>query len=124
MSRATSLSSRIEGQIAGFLGKREQTFQRSDRAVLAGRLETSLPYMFRPSLKIGERDPGDGFFHERQEAGRLGVLVPVRCDGRNVVAVTDQIRAVAKQRLHRRMGELSTEDLKTVEQGVREVLKL
>lgn len=52
------------------------------------------------------------------------LLVPVRCDGRDVVAVTDQIRAVAKQRLHRRMGELSPDDLKAVEQGVREVLEV
>jgi len=35
------------------------------------------------------------------------LLVPVRCDGRDAVAVTDQIRAVTKQRLDRRMGELS-----------------
>src|SRR5215469_16745553 len=46
------------------------------------------------------------------------LLVAVRCDGREVVAVTDQIRAVAKQRLDQRMGELSVEDLKAVEQGV------
>jgi mRNA-degrading endonuclease toxin of MazEF toxin-antitoxin module len=52
------------------------------------------------------------------------LLVPVRCDGRDVVAVTDQVRAVAKQRLQRRMGELSTEDLVAVEQGVREILEL
>src|SRR5215831_4542836 len=52
------------------------------------------------------------------------LLVPVRCDGRDVVAVTDQIRAVSKQRLDRRMGELSIEDLKAVEQGVQEVLEL
>jgi mRNA interferase MazF len=52
------------------------------------------------------------------------LLVPVCCDGRNVVAVTDQVRAVAKQRLDRRMGELSVEDLRSVEQGVREVLEL
>src|SRR6476660_9730358 len=39
------------------------------------------------------------------------LLVPVRCDGRDVVAVTDQIRAIAKQRLDRRLGELSSEDL-------------
>ena|SRR5579862_8105059 len=52
------------------------------------------------------------------------LLIPVRCDGRDVVAVTDQIRAVAKQRLDRRMGELSAGDLKAVEQGVREVLEL
>jgi mRNA interferase MazF len=52
------------------------------------------------------------------------LLVPVRCDGRDVVAVTDQIRAIAKQRLDKRLGELSAEDLRTVEQGVREVLEL
>jgi mRNA interferase MazF len=52
------------------------------------------------------------------------LLVPVRCDGRDVVAVTDQIRAVTKQRLDRRMGELSIEDLEAVELGVREVLDL
>jgi mRNA-degrading endonuclease toxin of MazEF toxin-antitoxin module len=50
------------------------------------------------------------------------LLVPVRCDGREVVAVTDQIRAIAKLRLDRRLGELSLEDLEAVEQGVREVL--
>ena len=52
------------------------------------------------------------------------LLVPVRCDGRNVVAVTDQIRAITKQRLDRRLGELSAEDLETVERGIREVLEL
>ncbi|MGH9628208.1 MAG: type II toxin-antitoxin system PemK/MazF family toxin [Bryobacteraceae bacterium] len=52
------------------------------------------------------------------------LLVPIQCDGREVVAVTDQIRAIAKQRLNRRLGELSSEDLKAVEQGVREVLEL
>jgi mRNA interferase MazF len=52
------------------------------------------------------------------------LLVPVRCDGRNAVAVTDQIRAIAKQRLDHRLGELSSEDLEVVEQGVREVLEL
>jgi mRNA interferase MazF len=57
------------------------------------------------------------------EAG-APLLVPVRCDGRDVVAVTDQIRAIAKQRLDRRLGELSSEDLLAIEQGVREVLEL
>ena len=52
------------------------------------------------------------------------LLVPVRCDGRDVVAVTDQIRAIANQRLDRRSGELSSEDLEAIEQGVREVLEL
>ena len=52
------------------------------------------------------------------------LLVPVRCDGRNVVAVTDQIRSIPKQRLDRRLGELLSEDLEAIEQGVREVLEL
>lgn len=52
------------------------------------------------------------------------LLVPVRCDGRDVVAVTDQVRAVSKQRLDRRMGELSNQDLRAVEEGIREILEL
>lgn len=49
------------------------------------------------------------------------LLVRVRCA---VVAVTDQIRAVAKERLDKRMGELSPEHLKAVEAGLREILEL
>jgi mRNA interferase MazF len=56
--------------------------------------------------------------------GEPPLLVPVRCEGRDVVAVTDQIRAIAKQRLHRRIGELSSEELQAVERGVREILEL
>ena len=52
------------------------------------------------------------------------LLVPVRCDGRDVVAVTDQIRAVSKERLDRCMGMLSLDHLEAVEQGVRDVLEL
>jgi len=52
------------------------------------------------------------------------LLVPVRCGGRYVVAVVDQIRAVAKERLDKRMGELSSGHLAPVEQGLREILEL
>jgi mRNA interferase MazF len=52
------------------------------------------------------------------------LLISVQCDGRDVVAVTDQVRAVAKQRLHRRIGALSGDDLKALEQGVRDILEL
>jgi mRNA interferase MazF len=52
------------------------------------------------------------------------ILVAVRCNGKDVVAVTDQIRAVAKQRLDRRMAQLSPEDLIAVERGVRDILEL
>jgi len=41
-----------------------------------------------------------------------------------VVAVTDQIRIISKQRLDRRLGELSTKDLAAVGEGLREVLEL
>jgi mRNA-degrading endonuclease toxin of MazEF toxin-antitoxin module len=38
--------------------------------------------------------------------------------------VVDQIRAVAKERLESRMGELATEHLEAVEQGLRAILEL
>jgi mRNA interferase MazF len=52
------------------------------------------------------------------------ILVPVRCGGKDSVAVTDQIRAVSKQRLDRRMDSLSEEDLRSIEEAVREILGL
>jgi mRNA interferase MazF len=52
------------------------------------------------------------------------LLVPVTCAGRQAVAVTDQIRAVAKKRLSRRMGTLPPADLAAVEEGLRIVLEL
>jgi mRNA interferase MazF len=51
-------------------------------------------------------------------------LVPVRCGGRDVVGVTDQIRAVSKERLDRCIETLSIEGLEAVERGVREILEL
>ena len=52
------------------------------------------------------------------------LLVPINCAGRVVVAVTDQIRAIAKERLQECMAEISAEDLKAVETGVRRILEL
>jgi mRNA interferase MazF len=52
------------------------------------------------------------------------LLVPVSCAGREAVAVVDQIRAVAKERLEKRLGELTSEHLEAVEQGLRAVLEL
>ncbi|MGD0224100.1 MAG: type II toxin-antitoxin system PemK/MazF family toxin [Terriglobia bacterium] len=52
------------------------------------------------------------------------VLVPVVCSGRRVVAVVDQIRAVAKERLTHKMGEISLADLGSVEEALRIVLEL
>ena len=52
------------------------------------------------------------------------LLVPVDCAGKPAVAVVDQIRAVAKERLHRQLGELSPGDLIRVEEAMRIVLEL
>ena len=57
-------------------------------------------------------------------AASAPLLVAVQCDGREAVAVTDQIRAISKQRLERRMGELSAQHLQAIERGVRDVLEL
>jgi mRNA interferase MazF len=52
------------------------------------------------------------------------ILVPVQCAGRDVVAVTGQIRAIAKERLRERIAGISPADLEAVETGVRQVLEL
>ena len=52
------------------------------------------------------------------------LLVPVASAGKSAIAVVDQIRAVAKERLHRRLGELSPSDLIRVEDALRIVLEL
>ena len=52
------------------------------------------------------------------------LLVPVHCAGRKVVAVTDQIRAVAKERLQELVGEISPSDMEAVEAGVLRILEL
>jgi mRNA interferase MazF len=52
------------------------------------------------------------------------LLIPVECAGRTVVAVPDQIRAVAKERLKERLGEASRADLEAIEAGVRRILEL
>lgn len=52
------------------------------------------------------------------------LLVSIHCAGRVVVAITDQIRAIAKERLQECMAEISPEDLEAVESGVRRILEL
>ena len=52
------------------------------------------------------------------------LLIPVQCAGRTVVAVTDQIRAIAKERLQSLVGEISPSDLDAVELGVLRILEL
>jgi len=52
------------------------------------------------------------------------LLVPVVCAGRSAVAVVDQIRAIAKERLVARLDIVSTDQLLAVEEGLRQILEL
>jgi mRNA-degrading endonuclease toxin of MazEF toxin-antitoxin module len=51
-------------------------------------------------------------------------MVSVQCSGRPAVALIDQVRAVAKDRLVRHIETLSVEHLQAVEDGLREILEL
>ncbi len=52
------------------------------------------------------------------------ILIPISCDGRPAVAVSDQIRAVAKERLRTRLGVVTTEEMTALEDGLRQIMQL
>jgi mRNA interferase MazF len=52
------------------------------------------------------------------------VMVSVTCSGQPAVAVIDQVRAVAKERLVRLIEKLSIQELQSVEGALREILEL
>jgi len=52
------------------------------------------------------------------------LTVEVRVLGRTAVGVCDQIRAVDKTRLMERAGVLSSEDMRAIDDGLRQVLSL
>ncbi len=52
------------------------------------------------------------------------ILIPISCEGRTAVAVSDQIRAVAKERLHGRLGTVSPEEMTALEEGLRQIMQL
>ena len=52
------------------------------------------------------------------------ILIPISCDGRPTVAVSDQIRAVAKERLHSRLGVVTTDEMAALEGGLRQIMQL
>jgi len=52
------------------------------------------------------------------------LTVRVRCAGRQVVAVIDQVRAIAKERLTKRIEDLTPGQLVAVESSLRELLEL
>jgi mRNA interferase MazF len=46
------------------------------------------------------------------------ILIPITCDGRHAVAVSDQIRAVSKERLRSRLGVVAEKELAALEDGL------
>jgi mRNA interferase MazF len=52
------------------------------------------------------------------------ILIPISCGGRPAVAVSDQIRAVAKERLRNRLGVVTTEEMTALEDGFRQIMQL
>lgn len=52
------------------------------------------------------------------------ILIPISCDGQPAVAVSDQIRAVAKERLRSRLGAVTTEEMSALEEGLRQIMQL
>jgi len=52
------------------------------------------------------------------------ILIPITCDGRPAVAVSDQIRAVTKERLRGRLGVIAEEELAVLEDGLRQIMQL
>ena len=52
------------------------------------------------------------------------IHVGVRCAGQPAVAVVDQVRAISKHRLKRRMGVLTAEEIESIGNALQQVLDL
>ena len=52
------------------------------------------------------------------------LLVPLTCEGRTTSAVIDQIRAVTKERLLERIETVSAQQMRSVEDALRNILEL
>ena len=52
------------------------------------------------------------------------ITVAMRCEGREVVAVVDQVRAIAKRRLRARIGHATDAEIAAVGNALKEVLEL
>ena len=52
------------------------------------------------------------------------ILIPISCDGQPAVAVSDQIRAVARERLLSRLGAVTMEEMTALEDGLRQIMQL
>ena len=52
------------------------------------------------------------------------ILIPISCNGQPAVAVSDQIRAVAKERLRSRLGAVKPDEMAALEDGLRQIMQL
>jgi len=52
------------------------------------------------------------------------ILIRITCDGRPAVAVSDQIRAVAKERLGSRLGTVTGDEMLALEDGLKQIMQL
>ncbi len=52
------------------------------------------------------------------------LTIQVKCAGRKVVAVVDQVRAVSKDRLKQRIEDMAPDQLEALEAGLCEILEL
>jgi mRNA interferase MazF len=52
------------------------------------------------------------------------LTIPVQCDGQPCVAVLDQIRAVSKERFHKRIGTAAETELSSITEGLKKILEL
>ena len=52
------------------------------------------------------------------------ILIPISCAGLSGVAVSDQIRAVAKERLRSRLGMVTAEEMAALEDGLKQIMQL
>ena len=52
------------------------------------------------------------------------LTVRVKCSGRQAVAVIDQVRAVAKERLLKIVEQMPVERLRDIDEALREILEL
>jgi len=52
------------------------------------------------------------------------ILIPVNCRGRPGSAVTDQIRALAKERRRSKLGVITSEELAALEEALTQIMQL
>ena len=52
------------------------------------------------------------------------ILIQITCEGRPAVVVSDQIRAVAKERLRARIGVVEEDEMAALEDGLRTIMQL